>query len=1196
MLKALELSGFKSFADRTRFDFPRGITVVVGPNGSGKSNIVDAVKWVLGEQSVKSLRGKEMVDVIFNGSGSRAPQHSAEATLVFDNASRLLAVDTPEVHITRRVYRSGEGEYLINGQPSRLRDIRELFAGTGIATEAYSVIEQGKVDVLLQSSPRDRRMIFEEAAGISRFKAKKVEAQRRLERVDQNLLRLSDIVQEVESRLRSVRQQAGKARRYRELSDRLRELRVALAAADWRQASSEIAALEAEIVAARGQHAAHTAQAERLEARALDLDIEAGEAERSARASEQRTAQHRERIAALETGIEHQRQRWQELDAEIAQRRRDLATFRLDAGDLAERLSSSAQGKAQAAQAAAEAERLAAAAEAALGEVMARLQSSRTREAAQRGQQVKLVRALAECKSALQALDTRLAALTAEAQARDARLVELESQAADAERTQSEWSGRTHSLRLEVAAAGEQRTAAKERGEHARAERTAAQAQLELLRGRRQEAQSRATVLEELERRLEGIGAGVKQLLLQARSDEPGPFAEVLGLVADLLRVNVEHATVLEVALGERAQHLVVRDGRSLRAHLQARPLEVEGRVGFVWLDQPAQTSPARDLRGQRGVLGGASDLVQSEHPALRMLLADVWVVEALADAQRLAAECAGGRFVTRGGELVESAGIWSLGPPHAGAGLISRRSELRVLWRQTAELAARIDEEERVVEQLIAQEDAAEAELRSAAEAARDATEALGLAQLQAEIAERRFQDVTRQIASAREAHAASERERAALSARQGASREQHAQCQQELALVEGQLEAAVAEIAQLEPGLRETQAALTAARVQAAQAALQLDDWTARVAQLELDRDQREQAAREGWRVIDDRFAKQQAAQRAILAAESELAQLFLRKETFVRETRGWTETRDAQRSERQELVEEARQARAAARRSEEAAHAHELSAGEFRLQRTSLADRLREDYGLELAEVAETPRPFVEDRAAADQEVADLRRKLNSLGGVNVDALAELDELEARHAQLSSQHADLTAAKQALDQIIGRINADSRRLFAATLDTVKGHFEELFRKLFGGGAADIVLEEGVDILESGIEIVARPPGKEPRSISLLSGGEKTLTCVALLLAIFRSRPSPFCILDEVDAALDEANIDRFVSVLQDFLAWTQFVVVTHSKKTMTCAHTLYGVTMQESGVSKRVSVRFEDEQGHALSARGRDDSEAA
>ena len=272
MLKALELVGFKSFADKTRFEFPRGITVVVGPNGSGKSNIVDAIKWVLGEQSVKSLRGKEMADVIFNGSASRRPLNAAEATLTFDNSQRLLAVDTPEVHITRRVYRSGEGEYLINRQPCRLRDIRDLFAGTGVATEAYSVIEQGKVDVLLQSSPRDRRLIFEEAAGISRFKAKKVEAQRRLERVEQNLLRLSDIVDEVESRLRSVRLQAGKARRYKEYSDRLQELRTQIGLADWR---TLIRAAERgwkpSLAVARGENARAWPQAEALEAQALAL-------------------------------------------------------------------------------------------------------------------------------------------------------------------------------------------------------------------------------------------------------------------------------------------------------------------------------------------------------------------------------------------------------------------------------------------------------------------------------------------------------------------------------------------------------------------------------------------------------------------------------------------------------------------------------------------------------------------------------------------------------------------------------------------------------------------------------------------------------------------------------------------------------------------------------------------------------------
>jgi chromosome segregation protein len=1199
MLKALELSGFKSFADRTRFDFPRGITVVVGPNGSGKSNIVDAVKWVLGEQSVKSLRGKEMVDVIFNGSGSRAPLQMAEATLVFDNAARLLAVDTPEVQITRRVYRSGEGEYLINGQPSRLRDIRELFAGTGIATEAYSVIEQGKVDVLLQSSPRDRRMIFEEAAGISRFKTKKLEAQRRLERVEQNLLRLSDIVQEVESRLRSVRQQAGKARRYRELSDRLRELRVALAVASWRQTSAEIAALDDEISAARHHFAEHAARAERLEARALELDIEAGEAERSARASEQRTAQHRERIAALDTAIEHERQRWQELETEIGQRRRDLAAIRSDAGDVGDRLAATAQGKAKATDDAAQAEEAARTCETTLAQATATLQAVRKDETEHRTLQMRLVRTTGEVQGELQRLEARLAALATEATARQDRLQELGGQATGAQQTHSDWTAKVKLHGAEFTEADAQHAAARTRGDQARQELSAARGELDSLRTRHQEAASRATVLEELERRLEGVGAGVKQVLLQARSEQPGIYEPVLGIVADLLRVNVDHAALLEVALAERAQYLVVRDGKSLQEHLARKPLELEGRVGFVWLNQEtAAAEPAVDLGGQPGIVSSAAELVQSDHPELRRLLADTWVVETLADAQRLAAEHAGrARFVTRSGELIEANGLWSLGPLHAGAGLISRRSELRVLWKQTAELAARLEDQQRTVDERAELERQAETESKAAVERTRQAAEALRLAELQTQVASQRVAELARAVAAAQAAQTESQRERTQLEQRLDDARSRQQSTQSELSEAEQLLDGALKEIAKLEPIVRDAQTGLTAARVHAAQVALQLEDWSSRLLLLERERDQRERSVREGWRLVDDHLHKQQAAQRAILSAESELAQLFLRKETFARETRGWTETRDAQRAERQGLAEEAKQARGAARRWEEQAHAQELSAGELRLQRTNLAERLREDYSLDLAEAADGPQPHIEDHAAAEQEVSELRRKLNSLGGVNVDALSELDELESRHTLLAGQHTDLSSAKQALEQIIGRINADSRKLFAATLETVKGHFEELFRKLFGGGAADIVLEEGVDILESGIEIVARPPGKEPRSISLLSGGEKTLTCVALLLAIFRSRPSPFCILDEVDAALDEANIDRFVLVLQDFLAWTQFVVVTHSKKTMTCAHTLYGVTMQESGISKRVSVRFEDEQGRKPSTLvGRDESEAA
>ena len=363
------------------------------------------------------------------------------------------------------------------------------------------------------------------------------------------------------------------------------------------------------------------------------------------------------------------------------------------------------------------------------------------------------------------------------------------------------------------------------------------------------------------------------------------------------------------------------------------------------------------------------------------------------------------------------------------------------------------------------------------------------------------------------------------------------------------------------------------------------------AQKSQFERDQQERGRALADSRTQLGVCLSRLKVVERDILAAESQLAELYLRKERFAAKALARVSERDAWHDEKVQLVASSLRLRTRIRKLEARLHAKELAAGEVRHERTTLAERLREDYGIELAVLAaKASDEELAERAAVEQEIADLRARLNSIGNVNLDALAELEELETRFTTLSTQHQDLTAAKASLQEIIEKINEDSRRLFGDTLELVRGHFQSLFRKLFGGGQADIILDQTADILDSGIEIVARPPGKEPRSISLLSGGEKTLTCVAMLLAIFRSRPSPFCVLDEVDAALDEANIERFIGVLQEFSQWTQFIVVTHSKKTMTCANTLYGVTMQESGISKRVSVRFEDvsEQGEIMAVR--------
>ncbi len=381
------------------------------------------------------------------------------------------------------------------------------------------------------------------------------------------------------------------------------------------------------------------------------------------------------------------------------------------------------------------------------------------------------------------------------------------------------------------------------------------------------------------------------------------------------------------------------------------------------------------------------------------------------------------------------------------------------------------------------------------------------------------------------------------------------------------------------------------TEIKVELAKCEERLRNLRARRRQFEESRQERDRAIEESQQHLAECQQRGDASRHNILQAEGEIAELYLRKETFAAQTIALINQREALVAERTALAAEIQKVHARLRKLEERIHAVDLSANEVRHERITLADRMREDYGIELSELEHEPSGEERrQREEVQQEIEELRQKINNLGNVNLEALEELEQLEGRHKLLSDQYQDLSTGKASLERIIDRINTDSRRLFAETLETVKGHFQTLFRDLFGGGHADIILEENVDILDSGIEIVARPPGKEPRSISLLSGGEKTMTCVALLLAIFRSRPSPFCVLDEVDAALDEANIDRFTKVIQGFLTWTQFIIVTHSKKTMTCANTIYGVTMQESGVSKQVSVRFEDvsDDGHILSER--------
>ncbi|MEN6458944.1 MAG: chromosome segregation protein SMC [Thermoguttaceae bacterium] len=1199
MFKALDIVGFKSFADRTRFEFPPGITAVVGPNGSGKSNIVDAIKWVLGEQSVKSLRGREMADVIFNGSGSRRPLNGAEITLTLDNSKRLLAVDAAEVHITRRVYRSGEGEYLINRNPARLRDIRDLLSGTGMGTQAYSVIEQGKVDGLLQSSPRDRRVIFEEAAGISRFKMRKIEALRRLERVEQNLLRLTDIVDEVESRLRGVRAQAGKARRYREHSDRLQELRTQVAQVDWKRLTEKLAEIDGELQTLNQQRDGAAIEAEELDVQLAEADARTAALGEDIRRAEAQTAANRERIAAAESTIEHERSHGLELEQEIARYRRQLTAVSARAGDLQQQLHDTTE-----ALCAAEGNHNGVVqrrtdSETALAAIVASLDRLRDENERRRAAHVHQMRQSATLANTVGSLESQTAA-AADARRRaaegmaelDGTLDTLQRELDDLRRSRAELADRVdeRARLLELA---------KEQVGRSQREQAARQNELGGLRQRRSGAAERAEVLDDLVRRHDGLSDGVKEVLRRAADSADPAFHGVAGLVADVLQVSVEVAPLVEIALGQTSQHLAAMRRRELLDCLAAESGRLGGRVGFVWLDG-FSTAPGAgetatvDLEGRPGVIGRADRFVQCEprfKALANRLLGRTWFVEKLDHALAMAHTVGAGlTYVSLAGELLEPSGTLVVGPRNVATGLISRRSQLRALRVQLDELDVAIQAAETAIatlgaritveQQMTAKRSADHQQTLTAAAENRQAVAA----------AEQRRSELDQQRTALGRDFQRVEAELESSDRRLIAARQQRKAADAALAELEAAVQQLDQEVATLEARRLEAERQCTAIKVEFAQSEERLRNLRDYRRQFEENQQERQRAIDESLERLADGTRRMDASQRSILHAEAEIAELYLRKETFASETVQLARQREAIKTNRSDLVAESQKLRGRIRRLDDRLHAAEIAATEVRHERTTLASRLHEDYGIDLAQLEQDGTPQEQlQRTAVEREIEELRQKINNLGNVNLEALDELDQLECRHKTLADQYADLRSAKDSLEKIIERINADSRRLFTETLETVREHFRTLFRDLFGGGQADIILEENVDILDSGIEIVARPPGKEPRSISLLSGGEKTMTCVALLLAIFRSRPSPFCVLDEVDAALDEANIDRFTKVLKDFLAWTQFIIVTHSKRTMSCANSIYGVTMQESGVTKQVSVRFEDvsDDGHILSS---------
>ncbi len=1217
-LKRLVARGFKSFADRTEFEFDNRLTGIIGPNGCGKSNVVDAIKWVLGDQRAKSLRGTEMTDVIFKGAEGRDAMGMAEVTITFEDPDARIDGRT-EIDISRRLTLDRESTYLLNGQEVRLKDVRDVLLDTGLGTGGYSVMEQGRIDAVLSANPEARRAIFEEAAGVSRFKMQKKEALRKLERTDQNLARVTDLLEERARRIRSLRIQAGKARRYQELQASLRELRAGLAVIDGRLLREQLQAqqqrledLQVELTAAeegREVAAEHLAVADdSIGAFAAALEV----VQEELRACQGELTTHRERADA-------QRQRAADLLA-VLERGRQRAEGITDQRD--ERAEALAIGRDQLAQKEGDLVQLHKDLEvqrSTVQEAITALRGMQQQREALRERQLELLHRRTRVRNAASDASAKIAA----AKAREQRLADrqqvLGAESSKLHAETGHWQGELQDQGTRERILVERERTALQDLEGADAAAAELAAQESKLRLEFSQVDGRRQALIAMEAHMEGFDQGPRYVLQQ----QP---AGLRGRLLDLIEIDLQHGAALEAALGPFVQALVV----DTREHAAAIVRDLtEQRLGRVLLlveeefgDAPPSLStllrPPGGVRYLADLVRHTADSAASQRLLGWLLRGVVLANFDIADPTR-ADLC----FVTSEGTLVCGPRMEGGAAAEGHAGLVVRRSQIVQLGEDVAEVEVRLQRLQVGKDQATGRVDRLKRELKAIGDALQSVRRALQGGQGQVSRLQARCQDVDRELGELQHEGSDLSRVRCGAQARLGTSLFDQF-------LLSRHEAAAVAEEQAF--GERISTAEQHAQAQQRAEQELRIRQVQTGEAREGLVRSSRmhEEALRDFERALQELHDRQQDAEddRARALGEQErLHDLAGALEDRLTELEGHKQERQAavdgarqQRSRLQLQLQEWEHRRA---KANESLTQTRLAVADVQHRFTRLEDRLREETGVELRrclgeiqglgivpgdELQGPPAPIdcidelqgpplspttvlawytmqrlweqdTFDINETRKEVQVLQSQKDRLGAVNLDAVAELEAEEGQFSTLEQEVGDLKDARRSLMETLRKLEAESKLLFENTFHEARKNFQEIFRKLFQGGKADMFLSNMEDLLEAGIEIVAQPPGKQLQSINLLSGGERSLTAVAILFALFKVRPSPFCILDEVDAALDETNVERFLRVLRDFTQGTQFCIVTHHKRTMADCQVLYGITMQRRGVSSRIAVSLQE-----------------
>lgn len=1180
-LKRLYLRGFKTFADPTTLDFDNRITAIVGPNGVGKSNLVDAVLWVLGEQSARALRTSNLQEVIFAGAESRRPLGMAEVTITLDNTDGALPTDYVEVEITRRLFRNGESEYLLNRNRCRLRDIRDLFLDTGLGPDGYSVIGQGEIDAILSVRPEDRRELIEEAAGVRKYRVRRDEAERRLEDARHEMRRLQDILAELTSHLEPLRDEAAAAQAYRDLDARLRELEVRLLAAEHLARQRRLGRLENERAIA-----AQELETSRAEAAAVAQELEQLRADRQI--AEARVEELRSTAAELDAAVRDARHR---RDVAVAARdavERQLETF------IQTRDEVHAQREALEARLAAllaEAQILAAEIEGARAEVEAKEAAAKeTAHAlnvarASREERDRLLASLAMRASRAQQEAQGLLAMETELRE---RIVRLEAEAEATRRRQADFAARLEDAearraRLAAALAQADEVLAAHRDENRRCQQALAdhRGKLQFLRERLAGLEASFSTLQELARTYAGAPEAVARVMALAGE---GTLDGVLGPLAELIQVHEGFEAAVATALGEKAQWLVVRDDDAAEAVASVARAEGLGRLGMLVLSRLASgcLPEISAALNEPGVLGRAADMVRVSSDVFGLAeaaLGAVVVVRDFAAARQIVAQLPpGAAAVTLSGEMLTSSGELILGgAAESQCPLLARASQLARLQRQL-DITQAAEVRLAALEARLA-EQAAAAQLRhDEATAARDAA-------LQAL---RHAEDDVRNFSERVQAADAAMRD---LEADLALLRSRLATLTNQRALVEETASGLAAEIETLRTG--DDLAPLEEAEAAEAEARSALMAARIRLAQLEqrwqAAAEERERVARDlenvrsRARVSDERVAALEAERGHILETLAELPEVEPIEQRAAAVASQLRRERDHIEALRRRQADLEARLEALRRRADDATaaqHRAELALAREEAQLAAVAERLTDQFGL-------TPDAAVQlldesfSRSKAEAEAEQLKEQMRALGPVNLGAVEELARLQARLDYLQAQLDDVTRARDELLQLIKDLDEAAREAFLRSFNEVQEAFREIFQRLFGGGDTRLELTNPDQPLLGGVDVIVRPPGKRPQNMMLLSGGEKALTAIAFLYALLKVRPSPFCILDEIDAALDAASTERFISLLHDFGGRTQFIVVTHNPQTIAAADLLYGVTMQTPGVSMVLAVELEEAQ---------------